>query len=188
MIQDAPVYETFERPSFPWTWGSRNAEQQSSKAEAQSDHTPAVPVSVSSSRLSKKTTQLKDTFLQQDLWPSAFDQLHPKEKDNLSQTRVSASPSNTDNGNLSQTTVLIDEVIKITEWRYKEYQQGGIKIKRSTGEDVDLRKLSQKIIDAALSFKDIISTAAGFDPTNHAASAWAVVSLGLTVSPCKQRK
>lgn len=167
---------------------SHNAEQQSSKAEVQSDHTLAVPASVSSSQLSKKTTQLKDTFLPQDLWQSAFDQLDPKEKDNLSQTRVSASLTNTDKGNLPQTTVIIDEVIKITEKRYKEYQQGGIKIKRSTGEDVDLRKLSQKIIDAALSFKDIISTAANFDPTNHAASAWAVVSLGLTVSLYKQRK
>jgi len=58
---------------------SRNAEQQSGKVVTQSDHTPAVPVSVSSSQLSKRTTQLKDTFPPQDLWQSAFDQLDPKE-------------------------------------------------------------------------------------------------------------
>lgn len=167
---------------------SRNAEQPSSKAEAQSDLTPTVPTSVSSSQPSKRTIQSKDTSLPQDLWQSAFDQLDPKEKEILSQTRVSASLANIGKGKLSQTTVIIEEVIKTTEKRYKEYQQGGMKIKRSTGEDVDLRKLSQKIIDAALSFKDIISATANFDPTNHAASAWAVISLGLTVSLCKQRK
>jgi hypothetical protein len=64
---------------------------------------------------------------------------------------------------------------------YKEYQQAGITIKWSTGEDVDLRKLSRKILNAALSFKDIVSTVVAFDPTHHAASAWAVVSLGLTM-------
>lgn len=65
---------------------------------------------------------------------------------------MSASLSNTGKGDISRTTVIIDEVIKSNEERYKEYQWGGIKIKGSTGEDVDFRKLSRKIIDAALSF------------------------------------
>jgi hypothetical protein len=76
---------------------------------------------------------------------------------------------------------VIDGVIQITEEQYQQYQQGGIRIRRSTGEDVDLRKLSGKIIHAALSFKDVVSTVVTFDPTHHAACAWAVISLGLTV-------
>jgi hypothetical protein len=76
---------------------------------------------------------------------------------------------------------VIDEVIRITEERYEKHQQRGIIIQRSTGE-INLRHLSRKIINAALSFKDIMSAVVTFDPTNHAASAWAVVSLALTVS------
>ena len=101
---------------------------------------------------------------------------------------MSASLSNTDKGNFSQTTVIIDEVIKTTEERYKEYQWGGVKIKGSTGEDVDFRKLSRKIIDAALSFKEIISTTANFDPTDHAANAWAVVSLAFNCKTLQMKE
>ncbi|KAJ5719714.1 hypothetical protein N7493_007292 [Penicillium malachiteum] len=39
----------------------------------------------------------------------------------------------------------------------------------------------QKIIQAALGFQDLIQAATAFDPTGHANSVWAVVSLGLTV-------
>jgi hypothetical protein len=77
-----------------------------------------------------------------------------------------------DKENRSQTEALIGEVIHLTKEQYKEYQQN---VNRK------LRTSSRKIINAALSFKDIISAVATFDPTQHAASAWAVVSLGLTV-------
>ncbi|KAB8237945.1 uncharacterized protein BDW43DRAFT_321130 [Aspergillus alliaceus] len=42
--------------------------------------------------------------------------------------------------------------------------------------------IGEKLINAALSFKDIISAVATFDPTQHAASAWIIVSLGLTMT------
>ncbi|KAL3495822.1 hypothetical protein BJX62DRAFT_233086 [Aspergillus germanicus] len=38
------------------------------------------------------------------------------------------------------------------------------------------------VINAALLFKDIIGSVAASDPTHHAASAWAIVSLGLTIA------
>lgn len=94
------------------------------------------------------------------------------------------SKKKTDQANHPQTAVIINDVIQVTEEWYKKYRQGGLKIPKSTGEDIDLRKQSQKIINAALSFQEIISTAANFDPTHHAANAWAVISLGLTVSHC----
>lgn len=81
---------------------------------------------------------------------------------------------------------VIEDVIEITEERYKEYQEGGIKIQKSTGEDVNLRKLSRKILNAALSFKDIVNTTVPFDPTQHAANAWAVISLALSVRSPEQ--
>jgi len=40
----------------------------------------------------------------------------------------------------------------------------------------------QEIINATLSFKDIISAIVASDPTQRAASAWTIISLGLTMT------
>lgn len=50
---------------------------------------------------------------------------------------------------------------------------------------LNIRDFSRTIINAALSFEKIISVAVAFDPTGHAASAWAIISLSLTVSHIK---
>ncbi|GMG33131.1 unnamed protein product [Aspergillus oryzae var. brunneus] len=120
----------------------------------------------------------------QDLWQSAFDQLDRKEQQILSTLKyvpIQEGNGGEQNGN-SPTEAIIEKVIQGTKQQYEGYQNGGIKIRRSTGEDIDLRKLSRNIIDAALSFKDIVSAVVAFDPSCYAASAWTVVSLGLTVS------
>lgn len=121
---------------------------------------------------------------QQDLWQSAYDQLDKKKRDILSKTPVPARPGIDEEKN-PKTKAIIDEVVETTKEQYEKYQEGGLKIRRSTGDDIDLRKLSHKIINAAFSFKTIITTVVGIDPTHHASSAWAAVSLGLTVSHCK---
>jgi hypothetical protein len=126
------------------------------------------------------TTDSRGPSIHHDLWKSAYDQLDPEERNILS--KVQPTYQGEYDGKIrSQTVAVINRVVQITEGQYKQYQQGGIKIQRSTGEDIDLRKLSRKIINAALSFKDIVTTVVSFDPTHHAASAWAVVSLGLSV-------
>jgi hypothetical protein len=81
-------------------------------------------------------------------------------------------------GSHSHINALISEVIQITEEQYEKHQQ------KANG---TLRGSCQKIINAALSFKDIVSAVAAFDPTQHAASAWAIVSLGLTVCNARQK-
>lgn len=126
------------------------------------------------------TFDTQDTSLSEDLWKSAYDELKPEEQVILSTVQVSAESESEES--FSQAGHIVDGVIQITENQYKEYQQGGIKIHRSTGEVIDIRRVSRKILDAALSFKDVITAVVAFDPTHHAASAWAVVSLGLTVS------
>lgn len=126
------------------------------------------------------TFDTQDTSLSEDLWKSAYDELKPEEQVILSTVQVSAESESEES--FSQAGHIVDGVIQITENQYKEYQQGGIKIHRSTGEVIDIRGVSQKILDAALLFKDVITAVVAFDPTHHAASAWAVVSLGLTVS------
>lgn len=117
-------------------------------------------------------------FYAKDLWQCAYDKLSPEERDILSKVQATTRP---EHHNHSKTEATINQVIQITEEQYREYQQGGIRIQRTTGEDIDIRKLSRKILDAAFAFKDVISTVVASDPTHHAASAWALVSLGLTV-------
>lgn len=141
--------------------------------------TSTAPASATASRSSIVETQ--ERSLPQDLWQFAYDQLGQKEREILSRVQIPALPIN-DAKDTSRTEAILNSVIRITEEQYEKYQQGGIKIQRSTGENINIRQYSQKIINAALSFKDIISAVVAFDPTHHAASAWAVVSLGLTVS------
>jgi hypothetical protein len=126
---------------------------------------------------SQSSTQLalKQTFAPRDLWKTAYDQLNDDEQRILSDR---SSTNLDDVGNHSHINTLISEVIQITEEQYEKHQQ------KANG---NLRRSCQKIINAALSFKDIVSAVAAFDPTQHAASAWAIVSLGLTVCNARQK-
>jgi hypothetical protein len=132
-----------------------------------------LPTSSSQSSIEPAPNQ---TFIPLDLWKTAYDQLDDEDQRILLTVRT---PINLDAvGNHSRTNVLISEVIQVTEEQYGKYQQ------KPNG---NLRSSCQKIINAALSFKDIISSVAAFDPTHHAASAWAIVSLGLTVCNSRQQ-
>jgi hypothetical protein len=115
------------------------------------------------------------TFMPIDFWKTAYDQLDDEERRILSTSPISTNLE--DVGNRSQTHVLISEVIRLTEEQYENYQ-------RKANEN--LRASCQKIINAALSFKNLISTTTAFNPNQHVASAWAIVSLGLTV--CNTRR
>lgn len=76
----------------------------------------------------------------------------------------------------------LEAVIQLTEQQYEDYQKGGLKIiQGSSKEDINIQDIAHRVLDATLSFKDVISAIAAFDPTSHASSAWAIVSLGLTV-------
>ena len=109
-----------------------------------------------------------ETFEPQDLWQTAYGQLDEKQQQILSRTQSSSGSEDKKAGSRE----LIDEILQVTKQQYEAYQQKS---------DRTLRKTSRKIIDALLSYKEIISAVAGLDPTQHAASAWAVVSLGLKV-------
>lgn len=124
--------------------------------------------------------QVQDPPYPQDLWQAAYDRLDRKEQQVLSTFAISTQPESNKNS-CSQTELIIEKVIERTKQQYESYQNRGFKIPRSTDNYIDLRKISRNIIDAALSFKDIVGAVVAYDPTHHAASAWAVVSLGLTV-------
>lgn len=119
----------------------------------------------------------------QDLWQTAYDQLDENERRILS---ANQSTVQLNMRNHSKTLDMVDMVIRVSEEQYKEYQIGGVKMRLGPGEKhINLRDIAQKILTAALSFKDVISATIALDPTGHSSSAWAVISLGLTVCKCK---
>jgi hypothetical protein len=111
-----------------------------------------------------------------DLWQRAFDEIEPKEQQLIRSILIPKSLKNMDSGDLNTDPGAVDRlkalnsVIKTVKIQY-EIDQGRSRIKEPT----------QKIIKAVLSFRELIQTFVAFDPTGHATSVWAIVSLGLTV-------
>ncbi|OOF90635.1 hypothetical protein ASPCADRAFT_519059 [Aspergillus carbonarius ITEM 5010] len=113
--------------------------------------------------------QLTQLSQPRDLWQAAYDQLDETQRQILSLNKNSIKPGDENNSLRSS----IDQVIQTTEAEYKKYHQTA---------DGNFHKASRKIVNAALSFKDIIDAVAALDPTQHAASVWNIVSLGLTMA------
>ncbi|KAF9883980.1 hypothetical protein FE257_002421 [Aspergillus nanangensis] len=139
---------------------------------------PVAPESPSVCEASKETPENPPP--PEDLWQSAYDRLGPKEQRVLSATTM-PTQAETMSNEKSPTAAIIDQVIQTTEEQYEKYQSKTLKIRRAGGEDIDLRNFSHKMINAALSFKHVVDAVVSLDPTGHAASAWTVVSLGLTI-------
>ncbi|KAH8696020.1 hypothetical protein BGW36DRAFT_407989 [Talaromyces proteolyticus] len=112
----------------------------------------------------------------QDLWQVAYDKLDKNDKHILSLIQREH-----DKTGPSPTVEVLDQVIQTTKERYEEYRKGGLEIRRSRAEDINVRDTTQKILNATLSFKDTISAVVAFDPTGHSCGAWMIVSLGLTM-------
>ena len=110
-------------------------------------------------------------------------QIDYEELDNKDQQVLERIQGNTreGHGDPVSTIGLVNKVIQLTEKRYKDYQEGGL-IRRGPGkDDANIRKLAHGILDATLSFKDVVSAVVAFDPTGHASSAWTIISLRLTI-------
>ncbi|GKZ85256.1 hypothetical protein AnigIFM56816_011022 [Aspergillus niger] len=113
--------------------------------------------------------RLSLTLQPRDLWQAAYNQLDETQRYILS---INKKPIITgDENNLLKNS--IDQVIQATEEEYKKYHLTA---------DKNFHKASRKIVNAALSFKDIVGAVAALDPTQHAASVWNIVSLGLTMA------
>ncbi|KAJ0423727.1 hypothetical protein BJY00DRAFT_43638 [Aspergillus carlsbadensis] len=105
-----------------------------------------------------------------DHWEIAYDQLSDTEQTSLSRL-LSTTPTQSDDSR-SRTKEILTQVLEVAEKQYEEYQQGRTAI----------RATAHKILNSTLSFQDIISNVVRIDPTGHASSAWAIVSLGLTMA------
>ena len=102
-------------------------------------------------------------------WQMAYDELTESDQNTLA-TLLPATATKPQDAGGARTKEILDEVVKATETQYKE-----------KGRKDGIRATAHKILNSVLSFQDVVSNIAKFDPTGYASSAWAIVSLGLTV-------
>ncbi|KAJ5786163.1 uncharacterized protein N7503_011375 [Penicillium pulvis] len=119
-----------------------------------------------------------------DLWQRAFDALEPKKQQLIKSISIPELNKTIDsndvkiNSSVTNRLKALNGVVETVKTQY-QVDQGKSKI----------REPAQKIIKAVLGFQDLVQAAVAFDPTGHATSVWAVVSLGLVVcsnSPFKK--
>lgn len=156
-----------------------NARSISSESPSRGISATASSEPASSSGSSPPNTQSTN-----HLWQTAYEKLDKTQQRVLSAVGIAAQPNGYSYGYGPPTRQILDEIIQTTKEEYEEYQAGGWKIRGLKGEDINIRNTSEKIINAASSVKDIVTTVVALDPTGHAHCAWAIVSLGLTV--CKR--
>ena len=110
------------------------------------------------------------TSKRRDLWEEAFKKLDDDKKQSLSTIKKTSGVD------------AVQEVADLTEKKYAEYQKGGWKVPHSKGKSVNIRDQAKNVLTSILRFKKLIDTGVAFDPTGHASSAWAILSLGLQMT------
>ncbi|OJJ65575.1 hypothetical protein ASPBRDRAFT_100228, partial [Aspergillus brasiliensis CBS 101740] len=103
-------------------------------------------------------------------WQMAYDELTESDPNSVATLFPLTGTKPQEVGD-ARTREILDEVVMATEAQYRE----------KGGKD-GIRARAHKILNSVLSFQDIVSNIAKFDPTGYASSAWAIVSLGLTMA------
>jgi hypothetical protein len=112
-----------------------------------------------------------DNYDAKDHWQIAYDELSESDQKTLGTFLPTMTTEPQDAGR-ARTREILDQVVKATETQYKENPRKD-----------DSRATAHKILNCVLSFQNVVDNAVKFDPTGYASSAWAIVSLGLTVWP-----
>ncbi|OJJ29741.1 hypothetical protein ASPWEDRAFT_32979 [Aspergillus wentii DTO 134E9] len=137
---------------------------------------PSVTVSANSVRDSDKpNTKPEEEYHPPDLWQAAYDQLEEDKRLILEIGHPDINVSNEDDAASSKLEVILGGVIETVQ---KQHEIRELKRENST----QVRKHAGTILNAAFILQDSISKVVGCDPTGHASTAWAVVSLGLMMT------
>lgn len=104
-----------------------------------------------------------------DFWQMAYEALTESDPNSIAVLFPLTGTKSQDTGN-ARTREKLDEVVEATKAQYKEKQRKD-----------SIQTTANKILNSVLSFQDVIDNIVKFDPTGYASSAWAIVSLGLTV-------
>ncbi|KAJ5726568.1 uncharacterized protein N7483_007925 [Penicillium malachiteum] len=110
-----------------------------------------------------------DTPQRENLWVVAGERLDEKYRNTLD--LESAGPVMNS----------IDDLIKTTEEKYREYKEGGLKIRKRGGGHINVQDSAKNIILYALQAQDLVKKLVSFDPTGHASTAWSVGSISITL-------
>ncbi|KAL3251159.1 hypothetical protein ABHI18_010792 [Aspergillus niger] len=103
-------------------------------------------------------------------WQMAYDALTESDPNSIAVLFPLTGTKSQDAAN-ARTREILDEVVEATKAQYKKTQgKNGI------------RAAADKILNSVLSFQDVVDNIVKFDPTGYASSAWAIVSLGLTMA------
>ncbi|KAL3431437.1 hypothetical protein BDV09DRAFT_150739 [Aspergillus tetrazonus] len=112
-----------------------------------------------------------------DLWQRAFDDLRPEDQQLIMSIsmrscnkKIECSDENNNSATMSRLRTL-SELVETVKIQYQIDQ-----------ENSRIKEPAQRIVRAVLNFQDSIQKALAIDPTGHATSVWAIVSLGLTVT------
>ncbi|CAK41750.1 uncharacterized protein An13g03540 [Aspergillus niger] len=105
-----------------------------------------------------------------DFWQMAYEALTESDPNSIAVLFPLTGTKSQDTGN-ARTREKLDEVVEATKAQYKEKQRKD-----------SIQTTANKILNSVLSFQDVIDNIVKFDPTGYASSAWAIVSLGLTMA------
>jgi hypothetical protein len=127
---------------------------------------PAAKSGSINPKIDNSKTENNDT---KGYWQTAYDQLTESDRNTLATPFLVAATDHRESS-CGQTKEILEQVVKATEAQYRENRNKN-----------GVRAAAHRILNSALSFQDIVSNVVRFDPTGYASSAWAIVSLGLTV-------
>ncbi|PWY70815.1 WD40 repeat-like protein [Aspergillus sclerotioniger CBS 115572] len=114
-----------------------------------------------------------------DLWQIAYKDLGPTDREILARNQKEAQSK----GHHGKALQIVDDVIEATKRQYEDYRKGGLKIKQGPDkEDINIRDIAHKILNATLSFRAIVDVFVSGDQSLVASSAWGVILLGLTIA------
>ncbi|RAK99592.1 uncharacterized protein BO80DRAFT_465924 [Aspergillus ibericus CBS 121593] len=117
--------------------------------------------------------------VRRDLWQIAYQELASTDRDILARTQKVAQAK----GHHGKILHIVDDVIEATKKQYEDYQKGGLKIKQGADkDDINLRDVAHKILNATLSFRAIVDVFVSGDQSLVASSAWGIILLGMTIA------
>ena len=152
------------------------------REESEISANASVAINRSHEVLDSQTPETKQKIVDvkiTDLWQIAYEELSPADRGILASTSPQVEKPSL---HRSKTLEIVDDVIEATKRQYEEYQKGGLRIRKGPDkDDINLRDIAHKILNATLSFRGIANVLVAGDQTGTASIAWGIVLLGLTV-------
>ncbi|KAI9927693.1 hypothetical protein MW887_002545 [Aspergillus wentii] len=158
-----------ERKSDDPEFGARALDRLKDGHEQDEAKTPECPVS-ETIPADEKAVERSDKPGNAGLWQRAFDELNQDLKGKLCEEKAMPLEN------------AIQDVIDRTKENFEAYQNGGLKFKKHDGKEINVRDVAKKILNSAIHCSEIVKWIAASDPSGHASSAWAIISLGLTMA------